>query len=128
MDLSVLAADRKGDVSDRSAIRNTLKSYTDEKPILFDARKISDGGIGVYSQNLIRTLIKNDIKVALLGDTDKINTFPWRSQVEVLPQNAARYSFEEMFLLARHIPFQRFSVFCFKTCGPSSKGCSHRRR
>jgi glycosyltransferase involved in cell wall biosynthesis len=111
LESSVLAVGTSDEVRATDALRKKLRSYTDDKPILFDARKISDGGIGVYSQNLINTLVQNDIRVTLLGDPDKINAFAWAAKVQVLPQNVARYSLEEMFLLARSIAFDRYALF-----------------
>jgi glycosyltransferase involved in cell wall biosynthesis len=111
LESSVLAVGTSDEVRATDALIKKLRSYTDDKPILFDARKISDGGIGVYSQNLINTLVQNNIRVTLLGDPDKVNAFAWAAKVQVLPQNVARYSLEEMFLLARYIAFDRYALF-----------------
>ena len=83
----------------------------EEKPLLIDARKILDGGIGVYTQNLISDLIVSGAQIALIGDNDTLMQFPWFSAVAVVQERARPYSLDEMLLMPRRVPFSRYSLF-----------------
>lgn len=78
---------------------------------LIDARKILDGGIGIYTQNLIEGLIEKDIRVGLLGDPEVLSRFPWYERVDVEYEKAMPYSFDELLSLAGRHDFSRYSLF-----------------
>lgn len=90
---------------------DAFRALLAERPVLIDARKILDGGIGVYTQNLVADLRARNIPVALLGDADSCNRFSWASSVRILKETAQPYSADELFSLARRVPFREFSLF-----------------
>lgn len=87
--------------------------------VLVDARKILDGGIGVYTQNLVAGLLANSsetgIELALLGISDQIRCFRWSDRVAIIEDDARPYSIDEMFGLGRrlhrHVDRSSFDVF-----------------
>jgi alpha-1,3-rhamnosyl/mannosyltransferase len=123
---------------------------TEHLRILIDARKFGHGGIGVYTDNLIRGLLglrrsvvhqaavldsvfdaiavgdgrwtASREEVAREGVTERLRigvvTAPgaadkmvWRSQVEVIEDSAAPYSLDELFLMPRRLPWERYDLF-----------------
>lgn len=69
---------------------------------LIDARKILDGGIGIYIQNLVRGLLAlGETRVWLLGDPDSISDFNWSNEVKVIPCRVSSYSAKELFAIGR---------------------------
>ncbi|MDC0358432.1 glycosyltransferase family 4 protein, partial [Oligoflexia bacterium] len=83
--------------------------------ILIDARKIFDGGIGVYLQNLLEacyrqnqlTLLVNPAQVPLIKQKD----FNWLKDVSFFEDSAKVLSFDEYFNLAKRIPQQDFDLY-----------------
>ena len=89
--------------------------------ILLDARKLGDGGIGVYIENLINGLLtlrragELSFSLALLlpekayndlsyHETEEINSIlrKWKREVVFYPERSGRYSIEEYLFLAHH--------------------------
>ena len=73
---------------------------TEGKPhVLVDARKISDGGIGVYTQNVIAGMLSlGEVRVSAFGSVGEIESQPWSSSLEqIVAEEAGSYSFEEYF-------------------------------
>lgn len=80
--------------------------------LLLDARKIDDGGIGVYIRNLVSGLLAVggvDMTLITRGVSSALNE--WRDRLEVIFDAAPSYSFDELFRLARRIDTRRFDVF-----------------
>ncbi len=88
-----------------------FREKLEKKPILIDARKIADGGIGVYTQNVIGDLRQRQIPVALLGQEKVLGRFAWAKDVAIIEENAPRYSREELFSIARRINFASYSLY-----------------
>ncbi|MCB0333568.1 MAG: glycosyltransferase, partial [Bdellovibrionales bacterium] len=86
-------------------------SFSPGLRVLVDARKICDGGIGVYTNNLICGLLDRDTRVSVLGDPAKISEMPWSSDVLCLPEYARPYSLDELFGLARRVDFTQYDIF-----------------
>ncbi len=86
-------------------------SFSPGLRVLVDARKILDGGIGVYTNNLINGLLDRDTRVSVIGDPKKVEEMPWASSVECLAEVARSYSFEELFGLSRRIDFSQYDIF-----------------
>ena len=79
--------------------------------VLLDARKLLDGGIGVYIQNLVSGLVGAGVRTCLLGEPSSVVRFPWANQVRVLPESARGYSLRELFFMTRNIPWHEFDLF-----------------
>ena len=85
--------------------------------VLLDARKILDGGIGVYLQNLIAsfidrpgfdlTLLVNPGQLELIKEKD----FPWFADVAYLEDPAKVLSWDEFNNLATRIPQEQFDLY-----------------
>ncbi len=79
--------------------------------VLLDARKLGDGGIGVYLENLIDGFIEledSETKISLLVAPEffKKDSFSemrnrWENKLDIIPEPAAKYSFSEYLLLAK---------------------------
>ena len=80
--------------------------------VLFDVRKIGDGGIGVYIENLIKGLreIRN-IKLSLVITQSKKHLLNFCPELEQIVDNAKPYSVDEMFGLSRRINFSNYDIF-----------------
>jgi len=80
--------------------------------ILLDARKIADGGIGVYTRNLIRGLLTQPgIELTLLGESEKLSAYPWLSEVRIFEEAASPYSINELFFLGKRINKKKFDLY-----------------
>jgi len=88
-------------------------STTTERPlrVLLDARKILDGGIGVYLRNLAAGLVDSGVQLSLLGDPSAVRSFGWASAVRVLPEQARGYSLRELLVMSRRVPWGEFDLF-----------------
>lgn len=96
-----------------------LKRFNSSKPIervplrvLLDARKLGDGGIGVYTGNLITGLVASPGKeLTVLVPSGRENLIPQRTKVKVIIDEAKSYSLDELLLMPRRIDFSKFDVF-----------------
>ena len=80
--------------------------------LLLDARKILDGGIGVYTNNLVEGLLANGTtELTLIGRRESISDFSWSKQVNLIEDETPSYSFNELFLLPRRIDFSAYDLF-----------------
>lgn len=81
--------------------------------LILDARKIEDGGIGIYIQNLIHGLCQRpNIDLTLIArSAAALSSFDWSKQVRVIEDLAPSYSFDEMFLMARRIDWRFFDLY-----------------
>jgi glycosyltransferase involved in cell wall biosynthesis len=127
------------------------RSYPSEHlRILIDARKLGHGGIGVYTDNLIRGLLglrrtaahqsavldsvfdaiavgdgrwttsreeierngaTERLRIGVITAPGAADKMVWRSQVEVIEDAAAPYSLDELFLMPRRLPWERYDLF-----------------
>jgi len=85
--------------------------------VLLDARKIWDGGIGVYIRNLIAGLVENPaISLSILVpkrivQDPKFAKYSWLDCVEVIEEDTKPYSCDELFHLGRKVTKNRFDLF-----------------
>lgn len=80
--------------------------------VLLDARKLGDGGIGIYIQNLIAGLLcSHEVDLTLLVSSDKKSFVPSAKLLNLIEDNSKSYSFDEMFHLSKRIDFSRFDLF-----------------
>ncbi|MCB0309958.1 MAG: glycosyltransferase family 4 protein [Bdellovibrionales bacterium] len=80
--------------------------------VLLDARKIEDGGIGVYIQNLITGILgQSGVRLALLMRPGHSTAYPWLSDVELVYDQANSYSLDELLRLARRVDFSAFDLY-----------------
>ncbi len=79
--------------------------------ILVDARKLKDGGIGVYLDNLICGLSKDDrVAVTLLSSRELIADYDWYPNVKLIEESAKSYSLDEYLLMSRRIDYSSFDL------------------
>ncbi len=80
--------------------------------LLLDGRKLRDGGIGVYTENLITGLLEvGGVTITVLYSDERCRTAPYASQVEWLWDAARPYSVDEMLRMPARIDFSRFDIF-----------------
>lgn len=71
--------------------------------ITIDARMINHSGIGTYIKNLIPNLV-DKYKLALLGNSNTLKSFPWSNHVKILSADYPIYSLSEQINLPKQIP------------------------
>lgn len=72
---------------------------------MLDARKLGDGGIGVYLENLIGALSAcREVRLTLLGRGAQIAAYAWSGAVDVIEENAKPYSVDELLWMPRRLP------------------------
>lgn len=80
--------------------------------IVIDGRKLGDGGIGVYIDNLVRGLLEvGGAEVTLIARREGRERAEYASDVRWLLEDAATYSVDEMLFMARRLNLTRFDVF-----------------
>ncbi len=77
--------------------------------ITIDARMINHSGIGTYLKNMIPNLVGN-YKIALLGNTQILQSFSWNDKVTIISTDYPIYSVSEQLNLPRHIPESRLFI------------------
>ncbi len=99
---------------DSQSSQLALAQRPPDRPIrlLLDGRKLGDGGIGVYIENVVLGLVpRSDIELTVLSSEAKAVVVPWRDSVSWLFDSAKPYSLSEYFLLARRIDWKRFDLY-----------------
>lgn len=71
--------------------------------IVIDARMINHSGIGTYIKNMIPDLADNYM-VAVLGNKNILESFPWSHKVKIIEANYPIYSISEQLNLPKDIP------------------------
>lgn len=80
--------------------------------VLIDARKLNHGGIGVYLDNLITSLIAlGSPSVAVLADPAIVKSFEWVDSVEVIEERSKLYSLDELIRLPKRVNFASFDIY-----------------
>jgi glycosyltransferase involved in cell wall biosynthesis len=80
--------------------------------ILIDARKLYDGGIGVYTQNLIKGLLHTgEVDLSIIVPPGMELPAEWENKISVITDTAKPYSFDEMWNLAGRIDFSGIDLF-----------------
>lgn len=85
--------------------------------ILIDGRKINDGGIGVYIQNLVRGLVSlGEDSVAVLTSVEAFERFDGKNNnpfnsIQYIFDEAKPYSFDEFLRLPGRLDFEQFDLF-----------------
>jgi len=85
--------------------------------VLLDARKLWDGGIGVYTENLIAGLLQQPgIALTLIvppavAASPRFARYPWSGMVGILEDASPGYSYDELFRFAQRIPFRRYDLY-----------------
>ena len=80
--------------------------------LLLDARKLGDGGIGVYIENLIHGLLEiGGVEIALLAKPGANLQFEMPEQVSWLFDRSPCYSLDELFLLGRRLELSSYDLF-----------------
>lgn len=78
--------------------------------VLLDARKLGDGGIGVYIENLIEGMLcQPEIELSLITKNPEEGK-RWRELPHII-DTARSYSADEMFRLSKRIPFSSYDLF-----------------
>ena len=80
--------------------------------VLIDAKKINDGGIGTSLRNLIKGLLTvPNINITLLSTKEKLSTYEWKDDINLIEDDTKPYSLKESFLLAKKIDFSQYDLF-----------------
>ena len=80
--------------------------------ILIDARKLGDGGIGVYIENLIHGLSALEgVRVSALCPSSKIAAWTASPQLELIAEDTRPYSLAELTVLGRRADPKKFDLY-----------------
>ncbi len=80
--------------------------------LLLDGRKLRDGGIGVYTDNLITGLLEiGGVDITVIYGDQRCREVPYASQVSWLFDPAPSYSMSEIFSMSSRIDFSRYDIF-----------------
>jgi len=80
--------------------------------LIFDGRKLGDGGIGVYIDNTVRGLLeRGGIEITVISSPEQAQKATWRSEVQWLYDTSKCYSFSEYWLMPRRIDPMRYDLF-----------------
>lgn len=80
--------------------------------LLLDGRKLRDGGIGVYTENLIVGLLAvGGVDITVLYRDERCLKAPYASQVSWIREVASSYSLDELLFLSGRIDFSQFDIF-----------------
>ena len=91
---------------------DVITQHQTRKRVLIDARKIRDGGIGVYIQNLIEGLLEEDSADLSLITSQPLNgDFSWSNQVKIIVDHAEPYSLDEFFFMPKRVDTRAFDLF-----------------
>lgn len=79
--------------------------------ILIDARKLGHGGIGVSIENLVAGLLaEGSSTVSLIGNAARIKKYEWGEDVQVVEDEAAPYSLDELVGLPRRLSLTSYDL------------------
>jgi glycosyltransferase involved in cell wall biosynthesis len=80
--------------------------------VLIDARKLGDGGIGVYVENLIRGLAEvGAVQLTALVRPGAGDRFDLPPSVALITENTPCYSLKELLVLGRRVDWSAFDIF-----------------
>jgi glycosyltransferase involved in cell wall biosynthesis len=80
--------------------------------LLLDGRKLRDGGIGVYTENLITGLLEvGGVAITVLYRDELCRKAPYAGSVSWILDTASSYSLDEMLFMPRRIDFSTFDIF-----------------
>ncbi len=80
--------------------------------VLLDGRKLGDGGIGVYIDNLIQGYLAGGyVALTVLTSRSRASNHGYGDGISWVFDEAATYSVDEMLLLPRRIDFRQFDLF-----------------
>jgi glycosyltransferase involved in cell wall biosynthesis len=80
--------------------------------LLFDGRKLGDGGIGVYIENTVRGLLDTgEVHVTVIASPAQAERAPWRTEVSWVYDSSKQYSVSEYLLLPRRIDFSPYDLY-----------------
>ena len=80
--------------------------------LLLDGRKLKDGGIGVYTENLITGLLElGGVAITVLYRDERCLKASYAGQVSWILDNAASYSLDELLFMPRRVDFSAFDIF-----------------
>ncbi len=98
--------------SDGSELAHPRQEEAKPLRIVIDGRKLGDGGIGVYIDNLVRGLLEvGGAEVALIARPGIREKVDYGSEVHWIFDSAAPYSVDEMFLLGRRLNLSGYDLF-----------------
>lgn len=81
--------------------------------LLLDARKLGDGGIGVYIDNTVAALLElGKVEISVIASHSKQRELVrWSRDVRWIFDSAKPYSFNEYLLMPRRIDFSGYDIF-----------------
>jgi glycosyltransferase involved in cell wall biosynthesis len=95
-----------------SQLVSTCSVQTAPVRVLFDGRKLGDGGIGVYIDNTIRGLLAHGgIELGVIATPEQAQRVGWRNEVRWFYDRARSYSLAEYLLLARRVDHSSYDLF-----------------
>ena len=92
-------------------------SYPESAPerplrVLLDGRKLGDGGIGVYTENLIEGLLEiGGVSLTVIYRNEAARGAPYANRISWVYDRARPYSLDELLFMSGRIDFSQFDVF-----------------
>lgn len=97
---------------DRQLMSNGSTEVARPLKVLIDARKLGQGGIGVYLDNLISGLCEqSEIEISLIAQKSQVQSFSWVDSIALIEDSAPLYSFDELWRMPRRIDMSRYDLF-----------------
>jgi glycosyltransferase involved in cell wall biosynthesis len=95
-----------------SEVRAPVDESARPLKVLIDGRKIGDGGIGVYIENLISGLSEiGGVNVSVIARTTASTSLLSAPNVSWIFDDARSYSLDELFFMARRIDLRSYDIF-----------------
>ncbi len=99
----------------RQLVMRELADYDPSRrlKLLLDARKLGDGGIGVYIDNTVAALLElGKIEISVIASNHRQRELVrWSGEVRWIFDSAKPYSFSEYLLMPRRIDFSGYDIF-----------------
>lgn len=91
---------------------HTAPSAERRMRVLLDGRKLNEGGIGVYTENIIVGLLEvGGVEISVLYRDERCRQAPYANDVTWIREDARSYSLDELLFLSSRIDFSRFDLF-----------------
>jgi len=95
-----------------SALASSIPESAPPLRILLDARKLGDGGIGVYIENTIVGLTTSSgVALSLLARPEVVKRYDFSGDVKIIPEYSTPYSISALLHLSKRIHWSEFDIY-----------------
>ena len=98
--------------SQLSRVQHPIPQHNETLRVLIDGRKLGHGGIGVYTENLLRSFNANTrLQLSVIVSPQAKKQFPWLSAFQCIQDDCKLYSVDELIFFPKRISLHNFDVF-----------------